>query len=183
MAFTHFTILVLLPMTLSQFPLIKARLNPFPSRSLLSYTADDYLIVQNTARQAVGVSALTWNNNAAVQAQQWANQLAQQNNCNMQHGDSQGYGQNMAWNAGLMTPEQAAQMWVNERDHYTLSEFDAPQASGCSTGNWDDCGHYTQLVWKATTSVGCGGQQCSNGATIIVCDYYPAGNVVGQSPY
>mmetsp|Transcript_115894 Transcript_115894/g.360990 ORF Transcript_115894/g.360990 Transcript_115894/m.360990 type:complete len:186 (-) Transcript_115894:81-638(-) len=35
-------------------------------------------------------------------------------------------------------------------------------------------GHYTQVVWRASTSVGCG----VSGA-LLVCEYGPAGNVVG----
>lgn len=40
-------------------------------------------------------------------------------------------------------------------------------------------GHFTQCVWKATTAVGCGMARCG-AATLVVCRYSPAGNVLGQ---
>jgi hypothetical protein len=39
-------------------------------------------------------------------------------------------------------------------------------------------GHFTQLVWKDTTNLGCGlNTRC--GMAIYVCQYAPAGNVMG----
>ena len=46
----------------------------------------------------------------------------------------------------------------------------------------DVCGHYTQIVWSNSTEVGCGMVTC-DGFDIWVCQYNPAGNVVGQRPY
>ncbi|MDO9190699.1 MAG: CAP domain-containing protein [Sulfurimicrobium sp.] len=45
------------------------------------------------------------------------------------------------------------------------------------------CGHYTQLVWKKTTAVGCGMAVCGSRDQIWVCQYSPAGNWAGQKPY
>ena len=101
----------------------------------------------------------------------------------MQHGGLNGFGQNLAWSSGVLTPAQAVQLWANEGALYQRSLFNPPAASGCTTGNWADCGHYTQMVWRGTTGVGCGGAQCSSGNTVIVCDYYLQGNVVGKVPY
>jgi hypothetical protein len=47
---------------------------------------------------------------------------------------------------------------------------------------WDSCwGHFTQVVWKNTTEIGCG---CKNGCSpwysICVCQYNPPGNYIGQ---
>ena len=49
--------------------------------------------------------------------------------------------------------------------------------------------HFTQVVWKSTKTVGCAVQTC-NGifdptygpAKYYVCEYSPAGNVLGQFP-
>ena len=47
------------------------------------------------------------------------------------------------------------------------------------------CGHYTQVMWNNTQSVGCGLRTTCTGtyATMISCNYYPPGNYVGQRPF
>jgi hypothetical protein len=43
-------------------------------------------------------------------------------------------------------------------------------------------GHYTQIVWRNTQSVGCA--LVGNGRTdFLVCRYSPAGNFYGERPY
>jgi hypothetical protein len=37
-------------------------------------------------------------------------------------------------------------------------------------------GHFTQLVWRATTELGCARAQCG-GIDVVVCQYDPPGNV------
>jgi hypothetical protein len=39
-----------------------------------------------------------------------------------------------------------------------------------------DTGHFTQVVWRATTHVGCGTASCT-GLVLWVCNYDPPGNV------
>ena len=47
------------------------------------------------------------------------------------------------------------------------------------TGNWEDVAHYTQMIWKTTTHVGCG---IASGRTgeFMVCRYSPPGNADGR---
>jgi hypothetical protein len=70
--------------------------------------------------------------------------------------------------------------WAAEADHF---DYAANRCSGV-------CGHYTQLVWRGTTSVGCAIQKCTSGSPFssgtwyfAVCDYSPPGNFVGERPY
>ena len=35
------------------------------------------------------------------------------------------------------------------------------------------CGHYTQVMWSGTTSVGCAERNCGN-EKLAICDYFPA---------
>ncbi|KAM0873367.1 hypothetical protein ACQ4PT_038107 [Festuca glaucescens] len=50
-------------------------------------------------------------------------------------------------------------------------------ANACAPGR--DCGHYTQIVWRGTASVGCARVVCDDGGVFMTCNYYPPGNVVG----
>ena len=64
--------------------------------------------------------------------------------------------------------------WGNERAKYDFGD----------EGFGEDTGHFTQLVWKATRSVGCGAEDCGGrggvGGWFVVCEYWPAGNVEGE---
>jgi Cysteine-rich secretory protein family len=72
--------------------------------------------------------------------------------------------------------------WGDESAKYDFSK---------PTGFSEQTGHFTQLVWKATTDVGCGVANCSaddadDGADgkavgwFLVCEYWPVGNVEGD---
>ena len=124
--------------------------------------------------QTVTIPDLTWNPAAAAIAQGWANNLLATNT--FQHNPNlNGYGENIYMSTGLnpaTAGTAAVQDWAAEAANYTWD------TNGCTAV----CGHYTQLVWAATTSVGCG--LATDGTnTYVVCDYAPPGNFVGQRPY
>lgn len=92
------------------------------------------------------------------------------------------YGENLYASAGS-TPTGAgvSQDWVSEASSY---DYATNSCSGV-------CGHYTQVVWRATSMLGCAVKTCSQNSpfgghpdwTIVVCEYDPPGNYVGQKPY
>ena len=47
------------------------------------------------------------------------------------------------------------------------------------TGKWQDVSHYTQMIWRNTTRVGCA-IASNRRDDYLVCRYSPPGNVVGQ---
>ncbi|KAH9857844.1 CAP domain-containing protein [Lenzites betulinus] len=131
---------------------------------------DQYLQAHNSIRAQHGASDLTWSDNLAAKAQQWAN------GCVFQHsGGTLGpFGENLAAGTGSSYDIQAAvKSWTDEVSEYDPSN---PQPS-----------HFTQVVWKASTQVGCAVQSC-NGifaasfgpAKYFVCEYSVQGNVIGQ---
>jgi Cysteine-rich secretory protein family len=66
----------------------------------------------------------------------------------------------------------------SEQAHFTDGYF--PDIS--TTGNWVDVGNYSQMVLRDTTEVGCGFVE-NNGLDVLVCDYDPPGNVMGELAY
>ncbi len=58
----------------------------------------------------------------------------------------------------------------------------APAASNSTTGRVEDVGHYTQLVWRATSQVGCA-EATGTREDILVCRYAEAGNWRGERPF
>jgi pathogenesis-related protein 1 len=124
---------------------------------------------------------LTWSPEAAKVAQAWANQ------CKFEHNRNRGkYGENLAAAAppGSKTNPGAVMDWASEAADYSYS------SNKCAPGKV--CGHYTQLVWRDTTQVGCATVICTKNSPfgaqfpkwqLWVCDYTPPGNFVGQKPY
>lgn len=134
----------------------------------------------NAARRAVGTPDLVLDDNLINQAQAYAEQLASSGQ--FQHSPQssrQGQGENLwAGTASRFTFEQMAGAWINEKQYYIHAAF--PYVS--STGRWQDVGHYTQIIWRNTTKLGCG-LATGGGRDVLVCRYAPPGNVVGQYAY
>ncbi len=126
-----------------------------------------------------GEPDLVWSAEIATYAHQWAEYLQKNNNCKMMHRSQAGkqdknYGENIAWVSGRdFSAGDPVQMWYDEIKYYDYAK------NACEGGV---CGHYTQVVWKDSQRVGCGMVNCGNDE-LWVCNYDPAGNVVGQKPY
>ena len=134
----------------------------------------DYLNAHNAARSQVGVPPLTWDNDVAAFAQNYANQ--RKGDCQLIHSGGGGrYGENIAWGSGDLSGSDAVKMWVDEKADYDYN------SNTCAAGK--QCGHYTQVVWRNSLRVGCAKVSCDNGGTFIGCNYDPAGNYIGEKPY
>ncbi|KAF3226807.1 hypothetical protein TWF106_011219 [Orbilia oligospora] len=127
---------------------------------------DAMLRVHNNCREAHGVPALKWSQDLVNYAQ------SNTPTCAFAHSRSLGrdsIGENILYGPG--SPESMVQtMWYeNELRLYNF----ARQGFAMSTG------HMTQMVWKATTEVGCAVKKCPQG-TYVKCNYRRPGNVMGQ---
>lgn len=125
----------------------------------------------------VVIPQLTWSAAAARVAKIWADHLLASGRF-AHNVDQRSYGENLYSESGFAATTSAGSAarafasWAGERHGY---RFDS---NTCA----DQCGHYTQIVWANTTSVGCG--SATNGKeTVWVCNYAPPGNFVGQRPY
>jgi len=143
---------------------------------------NEIITAHNNYRAAVGVGPLTWSEELAAGAQAWADHLAATHT--FEHSGTPGVGENLAaFTTGFKTPAELVDLWGSEE-----AAFIPPCASWgnqCSTtGNWMDIGHYTQLVWRATTQVGCGfAHDTTLGNDILVARYSPPGNFAGEPVY
>ncbi|MEX8501228.1 CAP domain-containing protein [Leptothrix ochracea] len=140
----------------------------------------------NRWRAKVGVPELRWADDLAQSSAQWAAKLLKGQRCIMVHSQLPGLGENLYWASPLMGSDgsvaiqtistaRAVDAWGHEDANYDLA------TNTCQPGKV--CGHYTQLVWKTTQEVGCAKHICPASDQVWVCQYRPAGNVVGERPY
>ncbi|KAL9238525.1 hypothetical protein vseg_012931 [Gypsophila vaccaria] len=132
-----------------------------------------FLDTHNTARSQVGVAPLIWNNTLALFAETYANKVKVTCNDLMKSGSP--YGENTGSGYGSFSPVEAVNTWIGERVNYNHD------SNTCKKGS--DCRHYTQVIWRNTVSVGCAISFCGPGWPFVACEYYPPGNIAGQSPY
>ncbi|GAA5920257.1 hypothetical protein JCM6882_003661 [Rhodosporidiobolus microsporus] len=136
------------------------------------------LDAHNALRTAHGASALTWSTDLVASAKTWADK------CVFQHGGGKdnGAGENLSGYTGGSNVEWGIQMWTDEASLYN---YDVP-------GYTDGVGHFTQMVWKDTTELGCAEVKCDSlpnpttgksmtDAFFLVCHYLSAGNIVGNN--
>lgn len=138
----------------------------------------EFIDVHNQWRANVGTKPLEWNNDLAKYAAEWAMQLTKK--CQMEHRPTEGkwkriYGENLYWiSTSSASPKHAVDSWGSEIQYYKKP---APIKSP------NKYGHYTQMVWKNTTEVGCAIAVCKEGGTLVVCNYDPPGNWLGETAY
>ncbi|KAE8267667.1 hypothetical protein A4X09_0g4679 [Tilletia walkeri] len=147
-----------------------------PTVSALKAAELDMLNRHNMYRARHGAPALTWDNNLAAFAATWANK------CIWAHSGGP-YGENGASSVGMdMTMADSVAMWYGEILDYNFLQPDFSYATG----------HFTQLVWKDTTTVGCAIATCTpsqlgynwpypDPAYNVWCEYSKnPGNVIGE---
>jgi len=131
-----------------------------------------FLDAHNAVRNLHGASALSWSRNLADKAAFWADR------CQLEHSggvlSTTSYGENIAAGTGSFAITDAVATFINDK-----AQYDPTHPSYLL---------FTQVVWKATTELGCAVSECrnlfgSNSGTskIYVCLYNPPGNVVGKA--
>lgn len=149
----------------------------------LTTEQQEWVTAHNAVRAAVSnpvpatsLPDVTWNQSAANLASDWAAR------CDFMHRDPNTLGENIFASTNSRTPTQVVNSWAAEKANYTYA------TNSCAVGQ--ACGHYTQIVWRASTGIGCATQTCTTGSpfgsgawSFTVCNYAPAGNIVGQRPY
>jgi hypothetical protein len=152
--------------------------SPLGAASYYAYSAPARLLAaQNAERARLGVGPLQWDPALAAAAASYGPTLARLGR--LQHSPKQlrpGQHENLWMGThGAFSPEQMVGAWIAERAYYRPGVF--PYVS--RTGNWSDVGHYTQMVWRGTTRVGCAIYP-ARGWDYLICRYTPPGNVDGR---
>jgi uncharacterized protein YkwD len=145
------------------------------------------LALHNQYRAAAGVAPLVWDDQLAADAQVWVDALVARGGT-LAHanpadpndpatGSAKGEGENLA---GGQSAATAPAQWYEEKPLFDA----APNKSGFNDTNpdWVNWGHYTQMMWSATTKIGCGTAPGPR-YQITSCRYSPPGNFDGQLAY
>lgn len=125
---------------------------------------------------------LSWSCELAAVAQAYAEHLANDLDCALVHSGGD-YGENIYWSYGFQPSAQdVVDGWASEEPCYSYDKF--PDQCSDVPDVCDQCGHYTQMVWRNTELVGCGRALCGpQQEQIWVCNYDPPGNWLTQYPY
>lgn len=153
-----------------------------PSASAASY---EQIILDhhNIHRRNHSAADLVWSDALAASAKVWATQCYWAHNTSINGG---GYGQNIAAGVPIANvAEVVSDLWYdNEVNHFNgLYGEASPDMT-----NFDSWGHFTQVVWKQTSKVGCHTSPCSQGmknlnghyTSFTVCNYGQPGNFLGE---
>lgn len=140
---------------------------------------NECLSAMNAYRAKHHAPDLVLDSAAVDYAKSRAQLISQSEGLSAGHAGLKGYGENLFWggssSANKASCKSAVDSWYNEVKQYNYNNPGFSSATG----------HFTQLVWKATTGVGCArasGKGSQWYETYVVCNYKPAGNVMGQFP-
>ncbi|MFD1951616.1 CAP domain-containing protein [Sphingomonas arantia] len=140
------------------------------------------LAEHNRQRAMLHLQSLTWDPGLARDARSWAEHLAGVGY--LEHSESDPddpspQGENLwAGTAGAYSLGSMIDAWSVEKRNYRNGVF--PDVS--RTGQLEDVGHYTQMIWGSTRTVGCALAR-GGGDEYFVCRYAEVGNVYGQKVY
>lgn len=137
------------------------------------------LAAHNRERSVMSVPPLQWDPELAAKSGEWAEHLSRTGKFEHSPDDPEGerIGENI-WGGtpDAYQPEMMVGLWIDEKKHYKAGTF--PDNS--RSGRVEQVAHYTQVIWRSTTHVGCAARRVG-GEEVMVCRYRTAGNIYGQS--
>uniref|UniRef100_A0A0K8R989 Putative antigen 5 protein n=1 Tax=Ixodes ricinus TaxID=34613 RepID=A0A0K8R989_IXORI len=116
---------------------------------------------------------LVQNTKINLWAQAWADYIASIDQ--MRHRDGNPYGENI-YRIGPVQhgykpkAKDVVDAWYREIQYYNFS----------NPGFSSKTGHFTQVVWRATSMLGCGWARSYTRYIYVVCNYNPPGNILNK---
>ena len=131
----------------------------------------EILEAHNLVREGVPVPPLEWSAKLAEAAKKWADHLLSSGR--FEHQTHNVCGENLfEAKGGPVSATGVVAAWAAESANYDYRE------NTCL----GKCGHYTQIVWHSSREVGCADARAGR-RQVVVCEYSPAGNWVGERPW
>lgn len=131
----------------------------------------------NSVRAEYGAGPLVWDSGLVQSASRYAGQLGQTGT--LVHASREGRGierENLSQGLPGWSTQQLMGSWLKEKQNFVPGVF--PNVS--RTGDWYQVGHWTQMIWAATTLIGCA-KASGIGSSWLVCRYSPGGNKDGKT--
>ena len=142
-------------------------------RLRLDLQSSTILKMHNQLRASVGLAPMAWDLQLACQAISYGPTLARYNSPVHSPRTGRETSRENLLQALPGTPvDRMIGMWTIEARYFKPGIF--PDVS--TTGNWADVGHFTQMAWPTTSSVGCGVQRGIGKYDWLICRYAPPGN-------
>jgi hypothetical protein len=136
---------------------------------------DRILALHNRERARIGAPPLSWDPALAAAAAGYGPALSRLGK--LAHSDystRRGQGENLFMGTrGAYSVEEMIGGWADEKSLFRPGIF--PKVS--RSGHGGDVGHYTQMIWRSTTSMGCALHSDAKW-DFLICRYSPPGNVL-----
>ncbi len=189
------------------FPIIgntaseNSNVNQDPNSTVTITDRDKYSVVDlhNRVRcqlraPASAMPNVAWNERLYQVAQNHANKCVFAHNANRSSDyaalGGQGYVGENIFAIGPTGPSHflatAINAFASEKANFSYVPSSACTRNVCGCQTFENCGHYSQLIWADSTTVACAQSDCSNtplGGQFVVCNYAPGGNYIGVEPY
>lgn len=139
---------------------------------------DEVVLLHNKERAKFGLDDLKRTSALDKEAQQWADVLSSTNT--FAHSHKPGLGECIAYHYPIKptSPTILYYLWENEKVDWKKGKY--PDV----TKNGKDTGHYNQIIWGASNTIGVGySENKKTGKAYLVTNYLPPGNVYGQYPF
>jgi len=151
----------------------------------------------NAIRARVGLQGLTEDAQLRESSEAAVHAIATSHGCEIYHTSSSSrlntphfyyVGENLYKVEGMKpTGGGIVDAWYAELQDYRYGEVGQSCTKACLGRTNPPCqtGHFTQMMWQETTSIGCGVAACESqeDVYITVCQYGPGGNLVGNRPF